>query len=447
MPAKHENESLTRESVTLLGALARRSPQDAAELAQYLSAWIETTPNSIDELCTSAANKGWIEKHAYGWVLSDKGATALAEQGESLTTEDEDIGAADHPLKPYDVAKLKVEQRPLSVFQALRKIEKGEIVLDPEFQRAFVWDEIRQSRLIESILIRIPLPAFYLDATDEVRWSVVDGLQRLTTLHRFCRGGSFPLKGLEFIAELSGLRFAELPQKYKVLIEDDTQLIFNNLLPGTPVKAKFTIFSRVNTGGMLLTSQEIRHALQQGKITKLLRVLTRSTEFLESTGGALESLRMTDREVTLRALSFMAFGYEAYRNFDDLNAFLVDSMERFNKEYSDESLNALGEQFKHSLLKVHGVFGRYSFRKYYHRGGRRSPFNKALFEAWISAVTPYPTEVLLRRQERIATAFLGAVNTDMEFVKSITTSTGQLNAVRTRFTTLADLLRAATLDN
>ncbi|MCP4696585.1 MAG: DUF262 domain-containing protein [Gammaproteobacteria bacterium] len=127
-----------------------------------------------------------------------------------------------------------MESRHLSVFQALRKIDKKEINLNPDFRRAFVWDEIKQSRLIESILIRIPLPAFYLDATNQIYWIVVDGLQRLTTLHRYCRKQTFALSGLQFLDELNGKRFDALPPKYKVLIEDDTSLLFYNLMPGTP---------------------------------------------------------------------------------------------------------------------------------------------------------------------------------------------------------------------
>lgn len=438
---------LTHESAALLEVLSRRSPLGEAELEKALGQFVELSSISVPSLCADAQVKGWIEILKSGWVLSDKGAILLAERGGAVSTEEEDIGSTDHFIKPYDVAKLKVEQKQLSVFQALRKISKGEIILDPEFQRAFVWDEVRQSRLIESILVRIPLPAFYLDATDQVHWSVVDGLQRLTTLFRFCRDESFALSGLEFLTELSGKKFSELPQKYQVLIEDDTQLIFNNLLPGTPVKAKFTIFSRVNTGGMQLTAQEIRHALQQGPITKLLRILTKSNEFCVCTGGALESLRMTDREVALRALSFMAFGYSDYREYDDLDNFLVGSMEKFNLEFSDVDLNNLAGEFKASLLKVYAVFGRYSFRKYYCIGGRRSPFNKALFESWIFAVRGYSIEVLKNRKMKIQEKFLSALVGDEIFAKSVTSSTGQFSAVSTRFSTVLRILKEATSDN
>lgn len=400
---------------------------------------------SLDEILRRLQLTGWIELRGQTWTLTEKGEESFADATTGVSTEDEVVGLDDGPTKPYDVAKLKVEQRPLSVFQALRKIEKKEIVLNPDFQRAFVWDEVRQSRLIESILIRIPLPAFYLDATDAVQWNVVDGLQRLSTLYRYCRGTSFPLVGLEFLVELSGKRFLELPQKYQVMIEDDTQLIFNNLLPGTPAKAKFTIFSRVNTGGMQLTAQEIRHALNQGPITGLLRRIASSNVFLDATERAVDSRRMSDRELILRTLAFAEFGLAKYPEYGDLDAFLVDAMEKFNQDFSPVELNRIEKEFFESLTKIHAIFGRYSFRKFYVRGGRRSPLNKALFEAWLSNARNYSADLLESRREVIIDLFIKAMNEDALFVNSVTYGTGKVSAVRTRFNKINGILAEACL--
>src|SRR5438067_1487566 len=100
--------------------------------------------------------------------------------------EDEVVESSEPILDPFDPTKINVVREPMSVFQAMRKIGLGEIKLDPEFQRNLVWDAARQSRLIESILLKIPLPAFYLDAIEPDKWMVVDGLQRLSTLDSFC---------------------------------------------------------------------------------------------------------------------------------------------------------------------------------------------------------------------------------------------------------------------
>lgn len=394
----------------------------------------------FDDLLGYVDDSGLVESVGNNVALTGKGLEWLDSNGEDLGVEEENLGSDGRPTRPYAVAKLKLETRNISVFQALRKIEKNEIDLNPDFQRAFVWDHVKQSRLIESILIRIPLPAFYLDATDQVNWSVVDGLQRLTTLWRYCRADPFPLKGLQFLQELEGSTFDRLPPKYQVLIEDDTQLLFYNLMPGTPVEAKFTIFSRVNTGGMQLTSQEIRHALNQGPITLLLANLASSVEFRSATQGVLESLRMSDRELILRALAFMQFGVDSYKEFNELDAFLLSAMGRMN-QLPRRELDRLSLIFLASLSKVEMVFGRYAFRKFTSLGGRRSPFNKALFETWVTAVTPYSRESLERNRAKITASFARLIEGSPAFVRSVSSSTASFSAVRLRFNSIDDLLR------
>lgn len=99
--------------------------------------------------------------------------------------EKEDIIGSESIKQPYDPGRINVVRQEMTVFQVLRKISNKEINLEPDFQRNLVWDETRQSRLIESILIRIPLPSFYMDATNDDEWLIIDGLQRLSTLHRY----------------------------------------------------------------------------------------------------------------------------------------------------------------------------------------------------------------------------------------------------------------------
>jgi hypothetical protein len=381
----------------------------------------------------------WVEVSDDQLRLTEAGELWLDKNGAEFDIEEEDPGNSE-PKKPYDVAKLKMESKNISVFQALRKIEKKEIHMNPDFQRAFVWDIVKQSRLIESILIRIPLPAFYLDASDQVRWNVVDGLQRLTTLYRYCRDPGFELTGLQFLGELNGCAFKDLPAHYKVLIEDDTQLLFYNLMPGTPIEAKFTIFSRVNTGGMQLTPQEIRHALSQGKITDLLGKIAKSFEFKNATEGVVESLRMSDRELILRAMAFMHLGFEAYKQFNELDAFLLHAMSEFNK-LPDERLRQLEKDFLDSLAKVRALFGRYAFRKFYEVNGRRSPLNKALFEVWVVSVRKYSQKQLLDNKAVIIKGFIDLLNIwEGRFLRSISASTGSFSAVSTRFSEIEKLL-------
>lgn len=425
----------------LLRSLRNHTFQSPRDLEISVSRHLESD-ESFGGLLDHVQGNGLVEVANAGLTLSVDGEKWLDSFGDELAVEEEDTSSDERPKKPYEVAKLKMEPKHLSVFQALRKIEKQEIDLNPEFQRAFVWDVVKQSRLIESVLIRIPLPAFYLDATNKVNWSVVDGLQRLTTLYRYCREESFGLAGVQFLTELKGKKFSELPPEYQVLIEDDTQLLFYNLMPGTPVEAKFTIFSRVNTGGMQLTAQEIRHALNQGKITRLLARIASGNTFRSITGGVVESLRMSDRELVLRALAFMHLGVESYREFSELDAFLLHAMTELNK-CSDKTLQALEADFNSSLQKIYSLFGRYSFRKFTERNGRRSPFNKALFEVWVVAVRSKSAKSLSTAKEQILDAFIELINTSPTFLRSISSSTGSYSAVSMRFSKLQELLDKA----
>lgn len=429
---------LNGDVAVILKALRNHTYLSRAELRTLLERH-SGTDSGFEEVFSVIKTAKLIDTLESGCRLSEEGEKWVDEHAHEFEVEEEDLGSGGTPTTPYAVAKLKMEEKHISLFQALRKIENNQINLRPEFQRAFVWDRVKQSRLIESVLIRIPLPAFYLDATDQVNWSVVDGLQRLTTLYRYCRNESFPLEGLQFLHELEGLRFEELPSKYKVLIEDDTQLLFYNLMPGTPVEAKFTIFSRVNTGGMQLTPQEIRHALNQGAATILLKELAEDKTFRMVTQGVVESLRMGDRELILRALSFMHLGLDRYREFNELDGFLLAAMSSLNQASKSE-IDQLKVDFVNSLEKIHEAFGRYAFRKFSHLGGRRSPFNKALFEAWMVSIRPYDKALVLKHKKTLQSRFASMVDCNSAFVRSISSSTSSYSAVNTRFSSIENLV-------
>ncbi len=379
-----------------------------------------------------------------GWRITPKGREYIEDIQLGDDVEEEEVLGNDPENyleemgEPYDPTQIRVELTPFTIFQVMRKIELEEINLQPDFQRHIVWDETRQSRLIESILIRIPLPAFYLDAIDDDKWLVVDGLQRLSTLHRFYNQNELRLRNLEFLHELEGQIFKELPRKYQRQIEE-TKLNLYIIQPDTPGNVKFTIFYRINTGGLFLTAQEIRHALFQGKATKLLEELANSPEFIRATANSIRTKRMDDREVVLRFLAFYLKPYENYRR-SDLHGFLSDAMQTINKSNSDE-ISKLKDLFREAMCKAEAIFGPYAFRKLYKIGGRRLPISKSLFEAWSVALIMYPLEKLEENKDYIIQEFVRIMNEDNIFGKSISQGTGGVATVHKRFSTIEDLLK------
>ena len=338
---------------------------------------------------------------------------------------------------PYDPAQVKVDYKPFSIFQVMRKVRLDEINLHPDFQRRLVWDKTRQSRLIESILINIPLPAFYLDATTANHWVVVDGLQRLSTLDSFCNQNAFELQDLEFLKDLEGKTFDELPRMYQQQIEE-THLNLYIIQPDVPDEVKFTIFYRINTGGIVLTRQEIRHCLFHGPATDFLKNLAEAKKFEIVTTNSIPTKHMDDRECILRFFAFYLTPYTDYQksNFD---AFLGKTMRRINT-MDNEERRELRERFFEMLNRARAVFGNYAFRKMYEVDGKRYPINKSLFEVWAATLLKYDLNRLTERKDAIVDAFVRVMNEDDDFNKAISTSTGSIKSVHKRFSTIEALL-------
>ncbi|WP_216644546.1 DUF262 domain-containing protein [Candidatus Thiodictyon syntrophicum] len=189
--------------------------------------------------------------------------------------------------------------------EVVRRIEASRYQLDPDFQRDFVWPLDKQSRLIESCIMRIPLPVFYVAEAKDGRIIVVDGLQRLTTFYRFLADDfGLVLKSGEDqpIHPLDGKTYSELPLQLKERIED-TQLTLYILDAKAPERAKLDIFERVNSG-VTLTRQQMRNCLFNGPATQWLKKASRSPEFLAASGRSLDSKSMRDREAINRFCAY-----------------------------------------------------------------------------------------------------------------------------------------------
>jgi hypothetical protein len=332
--------------------------------------------------------------------------------------------------EPFDPSKIKVDREPMSVFQVLRKISLGEVLLNPDFQRNMVWDPVRRSRLIESALLRIPLPAFYFDGVDASHWVVIDGLQRLSTLRDFISAKNFRLRGLEYLTQIEGMTFDELPRGMQRDLEETPITLFI-IRPETPTEVKFTIFYRINTGGLVLTSQEIRHALFQGQATRLLKTLAESQEFQRATDGGVSDIRMDARECVLRYLGFHILSYQNYAKAD-LNSFLSNTMSQMNA-FPSERVEALDRDFRESMDRAYEILGRVAFRKFSLATSRRGPINKALFETWSNVLQAYDFDSLKQRKEEIRMRLAKMLSEDTEYLRALSAGTGGVGTVRVRF--------------
>jgi hypothetical protein len=284
----------------------------------------------------------------------------------------------DNNIKPFDPSKIDIKMDKMTIDSIIKRITYGELDFDSEFQRrSGLWKVVQKSQLIESILLRIPLPAFYFDATNDDKWLIIDGLQRISALKEFVVDKSFALTGMELLKELEGLKFDKLPRSLQRRIEE-TNVNAYLVNPATPANVKFNIFKRINTGGLVLEPQEIRNALYQGQAAKFIKELAKLPEFAQATDNSIKTDRMLDREFCLRYVAFTCLPIDSYNN--SIEEFLNTAMDFLNN-VNENRLIEIKKDFVRSMEACNNIFGRYSFRKMAN-DGRKRPINKALFEIW-----------------------------------------------------------------
>lgn len=225
------------------------------------------------------------------------------------------------------------------------------------------------------------MPAFYFDASDDGKWLVIDGLQRITAFNEFIVEKTLKLEGMEFFSALDGLDYDHLPRQFVRRI-DESSIITYKVNEGTPHNVKYNIFKRLNTGGLKLEPQEIRHALYQGKATDLLKKLAVSEAFLNATCRSIKTDRMMDQEFVLRFIAVCYYGIDKYEGIPD--DFLNDTMEYIN-HMEEKELASIENEFQTIMGIMCSIFENAAFRKM-GPDGRRRPINKAIYEIWCKAV-------------------------------------------------------------
>ncbi len=361
---------------------------------------------------------------------------------EEVVIEKEDVGISlmDDPFNP---SQINIDTQSPTLYNLISRLKSNppEIDLYPDFQRNDdLWDDGKQSRLIESILISFPLPAFYFDGTDDNKWLVVDGLQRLSAIRNFIIKKTLRLQDLEFLKkDLTGLSFDELPRPLQRKIEE-TQIVAYVIKPGTPQKVKFNIFRRINTGGLVLEPQEIRHALNQGIPAKFVADLAELKSFKIATEEKISSSRMQDREFVTRFIAFYLTPPENY--VPDLDSFLNNSMAALSS--LDKSiLEKMRNDFISSMEYSRKIFGNWAFRKADLYPDKRKPINKALFEVWsvnIAKLSENQRKSLLDKKDLLMKNFADIMRNNEKFVRSISSGTGGITVVVVRFKVIKDLV-------
>lgn len=359
-------------------------------------------------------------------------------------------------LKPYDPELIRVDTKSMSIRYVLEMMnsEHNDLDLSPDFQRNFVWTDItRKSRLIESILLRIPLPVFYLSQDNDGLLQIVDGVQRLTVIKDFLQN-KFKLKNLEYLNDCNDCYFDKmgminLDPKYIRRI-NQTQLIFNIIDPQTPHRVKFDIFKRINTGGKPLNYQEIRNCLANPRIRSMIKKLSSSKEFTDATFGSVSSIRMDDEELVMRFIGFYyikILGDESLKYKGDMRQFLDDTLELLNSDdFNENKLNMIRNAFLNSMKNAEYLFGEYAFRKckceHIKPNVRKQLINKSLFTSLSVLLSNFDYNEVKKKNEKMCLIepFALELDKNQDFYNAITIGTNDQKRIGLTFSTVQKII-------
>lgn len=370
----------------------------------------------------------------------------IEEEIENEEIENEETEKNKLITSPFNTKDIKITPKTTSLDNIIKRLENEEIDLNPDFQRnGGLWDNSKMSRLIESIILRLPLPIFYFDISNNDKWIVIDGLQRLTTIKRFIVDKNLKLTNLEFLKEFQGKKFGDLERNIRRTIEE-TEIVTYQMEPQTPKEVRYSVFNRINTGGITLNPQEIRQALnQKNNGVKLLEEITKEKDFKNIVN--VTSKRMVDRELVLRYIAFKKYNYrklnqekKSLPKLLDETMEIVDTIEFENNEYA---------VMKTSLLKTLSdlieIFEKkYLFNKKLIDNSKIKVLNKSLFEIWTVLVSDLDNKEILRlknKKEILKEKYIELLK-DQDFNDAVTRGTNDRKSVVKRFSLLEKLIRS-----
>lgn len=341
-----------------------------------------------------------------------------------------------HPFSPSEI---ELTSPSLNLGDLIDMLTHGEINLDTDFQReGNLWNIQKQSRLIESVLLGLRLPAFYFEKVDKQKWDIIDGLQRCWTIKNFCVDKEFALTGLEFLKEFEGKKFDELDYIFKREIKR-SQITVNLLTIGVQKRAKYILFQRLNTGGVELTPQEVRNAVYQGIAIDTLKKMSKSDQFIEATGGRIPTQRKQNDDFISRFMSFYLTDFNKYN--PDLDSFININMDKLI-ELPEKERQQLIDDFNKAMTIATMVFGVDAFRKRNKMDDVRKPINKAYFEVIsvnFSKLTDQETTNLINNKELFKENLLVIMNSK-KYWDSLSSGTGKVDSVKTRFSWFRDVM-------
>jgi len=376
----------------------------------------------------------------------------MAEMEDDNLPSDQQEDAADLCLQPDWFSGSTLWSTDWTTETVISQLRRGNINLNPRYQRRNAWDNARKSLFIESLILGLPIPQIILaeERNQRGRFIVIDGKQRLLAIRQFASAGDDPdfpqlrLTGLSDRDDLNGV-------SYEKLHSDDFRSDLNNfenqtirtvVIRGWPdEKYLYSVFLRINTGSVQLSPQELRQALHPGGFSDFIDDFSIRSEPLKSALRLKQpDFRMRDVELVLR---FFAYRNYASEYTGELKSFLDSATLRLNQSWtsSQERICAQAALFDEALLATRTIFGERSELRKWNGESYERPINRAVFDI----MTYYFSfdnirEAAVANRAAIKAAFEHECEHNRAFLSSLEATTKSIEANRTRFSVWAEVL-------
>ncbi len=330
------------------------------------------------------------------------------------------------------------------------EVEK-DLIINPDFQRNFVWDSRMAGKLIESILLNVPIPIIYTveDSKYAGKTLVIDGQQRLTSIFSFI-GGRFPdgkhfklpsKKVMKFFPNLANKTYREIDEEMPGFLKENflnRPIRVVKILKKSNEDAKYMLFERLNTGAKQLNDQELRNCVFHGKYNQFLKEMSKNEDFQFILNMSKKDKRMQDIELVLRFFAFYNTNFIDYK--PPVKKFLNTEI-TMNIDLDEETKTELEKEFKKSVSLCRTIFGKNAFRRFTigdtenPNGRYEKKLNKALFEILMWGFTRYDKNQIMQHADAIFEELLFLQSNNEQFLKSIFVSTNKQEHVQYRFKT------------
>ncbi len=325
---------------------------------------------------------------------------------------------------------------PLSTLREM--VDEGDIVPNPDYQRDYVYNDKQASKLVESVLLGIPIPTIYLCQEEDNTYSVIDGQQRITSLVKYLKN-EFALSGLKELNELNGKFFKDLPKDIQKKLKASSLSTISLLNESSYLK--YEIFARLNQGAVKLNPQELRNCIYRGTFNNMLDDIAANNPHLHSLFHD-ENNRKSYQERILR--------FFALRNYQDYQSSMLKTMNSYMERHQndgEDEIKAAKNKFNSTIDIIKQVLGGTAFLAFdRNKGTIYEKFSGSVYDSIIIPFSFFDKHSLIANADRIREAILKVKKEDETYREDTYAATGSKTRVIRRIQTIYNLIADITGD-